>query len=49
MNIQMLDTFLTGHPVIDGEHKQIVNAINAVSAAIEAGDYDHCSTLLTSF
>ncbi|OEJ69191.1 hypothetical protein BEN30_03605 [Magnetovibrio blakemorei] len=45
----MLDTFLTGHPVIDGEHKKIVNAINSVADAVAAGEYDRCATLLDDF
>lgn len=49
MHIEMLDTFLTGHPVIDGEHKKIVNAINSVADAVGAGDYDRCATLLDEF
>lgn len=49
MHIEMLDTFLTGHPVIDGEHKNIVNAINSVADAVAAGEYDRCASLLDDF
>lgn len=49
MHIEMLDTFLTGHPVIDGEHKKIVNAINSVADAVAAGEYERCAVLLDDF
>lgn len=49
MHIKMLDTFLTGHPGIDGDHKDIMNAINGVADAVEAGEYDRCAVLLDDF
>lgn len=49
MKVELLQTFITGHPVIDEEHQKIVNAINDVSAAIMAGEYDRCATMLDSF
>ena len=42
-------SFITGHPQIDAEHRQIVNAINDVSAAIRSGSYELCSALLDDF
>lgn len=49
MNIKLLDTFLTGHNVIDDEHRKIVEAINTVSTAIDAGEFDKCSDLMDDF
>lgn len=49
MKVELLETFITGHPVIDEEHQQIVNSINEVSAAVAAGKYDLCSVLLDDF
>jgi len=49
MKIELLETFLTGHPKIDAEHLKIVNAINNVSEAVLAGEYDRCSMLLDEF
>lgn len=49
MHIELLDTFLTGHPLIDAEHLKIVGAINAVSDAVNAGEYDKCAHLLDDF
>ena len=49
MKIEFLDTLRTGHPTIDAEHLKIVNAINNVSEAILAGEYDRCPELLDIF
>ncbi len=49
MKIELLETFITGHPVIDAEHRKIVHAINEVSAAIRAGNYDQCAAFLDDF
>ncbi|HEY9163848.1 MAG TPA: hemerythrin family protein [Magnetovibrio sp.] len=49
MKVELLETFITGHPVIDNEHAQIVSSINEVSAAISSGEYDRCSALLDDF
>lgn len=49
MRIELIDAFITGHDVIDGEHLLIVKSINDVSQAIEAGHYDQCSDLLDEF
>ena len=49
MNISLLDTFITGHPVVDAEHRKIVDSINGVSQAVNAGEYERCSTLLDDF
>lgn len=49
MKVELLKTFITGHPVIDAEHQKIVNAINDVSGAIVDGEYDRCATLLEDF
>ena len=49
MKIELLETFLTGHPMIDAEHRKIVDSINTVSEAILAGAYDRCPALLDDF
>lgn len=49
MKVELLQTFITGHPVIDEEHGKIVDAINDVSDAISASDYERCATLLDDF
>jgi len=49
MKIELLETLHTGHPKIDAEHLKIVNAINNVSKAILAGEYDRCPELLDIF
>lgn len=49
MKVELLQTFITGHPVIDDEHRKIVDAINDVADAVSAGDYDRCATLLDDF
>lgn len=49
MKVELLETFITGHPVIDNEHRKIVDAINNVSAAVMDGDHAKCSDLLDDF
>lgn len=49
MKIELLETFITGHPVIDDEHRQIVDSINEVSEAVQSGKYELCATLLDDF
>ena len=49
MHVELLETFITGHPVIDAEHRKIVESINGVSEAIHAGEYDRCAQLLNDF
>jgi hemerythrin-like metal-binding protein len=49
MKVELLETFITGHPVIDEEHRKIVNSINEVSTAVSAGEYELCATLLDDF
>jgi len=49
MKVELLPTFITGHPVIDGEHRKIVDCINAVSEAVSAGEHAKCSSLLDGF
>lgn len=49
MKVELLETFITGHPVIDEEHRLIVDSINEVSAAVEAGEHERCATLLDGF
>lgn len=49
MHIELLETFITGHPVIDAEHRKIVDSINGVSEAVHAGEYDKCAHLLDDF
>ena len=49
MHIELLETFITGHPVIDAEHRKIVDSINGVSEAVNAGEYDKCAHLLDDF
>lgn len=49
MQIELLDTFITGHPVIDAEHGKIVDSINQVSEAVRKGQFDRCAILLDDF
>ena len=49
MHVELLDTFLTGHPLIDAEHLKIVESINGVSDAVNAGEYERCAYLLDDF
>lgn len=49
MKIELLDTFITGHPVIDAEHRKIVAAINDVSEAVSSGEFNRCPPLLDDF
>ncbi|MEG3620221.1 hemerythrin family protein [Magnetovibrio sp. PR-2] len=49
MQVELLETFITGHPVIDGEHAEIVNMINAVSHSIENEEHEKCEELLEAF
>jgi len=49
MKMELLDTFLTGHPVIDQEHKKIVGSINEVSTAIQANEFEKCADLMANF
>ncbi|MFC1673780.1 bacteriohemerythrin [Pseudomonadota bacterium] len=49
MKVELLETFITGHPVIDAEHRKIVHSINAVSETIRAGEYDRCALMLDDF
>lgn len=49
MQVELLETFITGHPVIDDEHRKIVESINAVWSALESEDHDRCATLLDAF
>jgi len=49
MKLELLETFITGHPLIDAEHVKIITAINDVSAAVEAAEYEKCACLLDDF
>lgn len=49
MHVELLETFLTGHPRVDAEHMKIVEAINDVSDAVNAGEYEKCAILLDDF
>ncbi|PCI39597.1 MAG: hypothetical protein COB46_08460 [Rhodospirillaceae bacterium] len=49
MKIELLESLLTGHEGIDGEHRQIVDAINQVSKVIDDGEFDKCPDLLDNF
>jgi len=49
MEIKLLETFLTGHDVIDAEHARIVSSINSVSKTIENGQFGECTRLLDDF
>lgn len=49
MKFEMLESFLTGHPDIDDDHRQLVEVINLVSDAIESNDLNQCRSLLNSF
>lgn len=47
--IELLESFKTGHPEIDADHRVIVDIINDVSDAIRGGDAELCRNLLDSF
>ena len=49
MKVEMLEAFLTGHPDIDDDHRQLVEMINLVSDAIESNELNQCRKLLDSF
>lgn len=49
MKVELLDTFITGHPEVDDDHRRIVSVINDVSASIKAGAYERCAVLLDDF
>jgi hemerythrin len=43
------DSFLTGHPEIDREHREIFEIINSVGEAIAAHEFSMCHRLAGSF
>ena len=47
--IRKLETFLTGHPVIDADHKRIIDTSILVFEAIESEDKDQCGQMLEAF
>jgi len=49
MKMELLNTLLTGHPVIDQEHKKIVNSINEVTASIQNHEFQKCADLMDRF
>jgi len=49
MKMELLDAFLTGHPVIDQEHRKIVNSINKVSSSIQNHEFEKCADLMDNF
>ncbi|MCW8915721.1 MAG: hemerythrin family protein [Magnetovibrio sp.] len=49
MKIELLQTFITGHPMIDGEHAEIVDMINAISDSIAEEDAKQCAAKLDQF
>lgn len=49
MKIELLESFLTGHPDIDEDHRNLVDVINLVCDAIDANDLGKCTKLLNSF
>ena len=49
MKIEMLESFMTGHPDIDADHKNLVEVINLVNDAIESKNIEQCNNLLDSF
>jgi len=49
MTIECLEIFLTGHAVIDGEHRKIVDTINKISHVIQHGELSQCPALIDDF
>lgn len=49
MKVEMLETFLTGHPEIDNDHRKLIDLINLVDEAISGEEYNECKQLLDSF
>ncbi len=49
MKIPWLETFETGHAVIDGQHRELVDIINVVGAGQLKGDIAEGDRLLESF
>ena len=49
MKLEMLETFLTGHPEIDNDHRKLIDLINLVDEAISSKEYTECKKLLDSF
>lgn len=47
--LRKLENFVTGHPEIDADHKQIIDTTVLVLEAIEERDPQQCSQLLDSF
>ncbi len=49
MHVVFSDSFLTGHPEIDNEHREIFEVINSVGEAIMAREFSVCHRLAGSF
>jgi len=49
MKIEMLESFKTGHPDIDDDHRNLVEVINLIHDAINSEDIEQCNNLLDSF
>ncbi len=49
MKLEMLESFLTGHPEIDADHRKLIEVINLIDDAISDNDFGECRNLLDSF
>jgi hemerythrin len=49
MKLEMLESFFTGHPEIDADHRKIIDVINLVDDAITNNELGQCRRLLDSF
>ncbi len=46
LKIELLESFIIGHPGIDADHQEIVNIINDISAATDDQKFDLCKDLI---
>lgn len=49
MKLEMLESFLTGHPEIDADHRKLIEVINLIDDAITNNELGECRRLLDSF
>jgi len=49
MKFELQDSFLTGHPGIDEDHRLLVEAVNLIGEAIADNEIGQCRRLLDSF
>lgn len=47
--LELKPSMLTGHPVIDDDHRQLIGIVKDINKAQKAEDYDACLRLLADF